>query len=200
MLDPLHPHAPFAQRLFGRTTQRIPTIKGLFVNSHVATLQRRMGNAAVEELARRFGGPVHFGAFESVPLRSEMELLEHSMDIMQPGAWSGSAHRAEAGRLHFRNFCDTPLGSALMRSLPHTPGSFRTLLHNTPSIARIVFDGLIFESVDVHEGMTLTVINCDYSPEHFRGFFEEWMHQWGITGSVRARTLSEGVCEYRLSF
>lgn len=177
------------------------SIKGMFVNSHVAALEKKKGPEAVKELQDRFGGPVHFESFEAVPLRDEVRILELSLDLMSDEALSGAERSAEAGRLHFRNFSKTPLGGALMRSMPHTVGAFRTLLINSPSIARIVFSSLTLTATLVAEGVCITIENCDYPPEHFAGFFEEWMRYWGLEhGKVETRVRAEGAVEYRLIF
>jgi len=177
------------------------TIKGLFVNSHVTALRKKMGDEAVDELKRLFGRPVRFEAFAAVPIHDEVHILELALDLMNDRALAGSERAEAAGALHFTNFAQTPLGGALMRSLPHTPGSLRILLHNAPSIARIVFAHTEFRCEDYNKDIIITINNCDYPLEHFQGFFGEWMSYWGLTGAtVSAKVVDPGVHEYQLSF
>jgi uncharacterized protein (TIGR02265 family) len=187
--------------MFGAPDKEPATIKGMFVNSHVEALRKKSGERAVEELERRFGRPIRFDRFAAVPIRDEVAILEHSLDLMNQGALTGRERALAAGGLHFTNFTETPLGHFLMTSLPRTAGSFRSILHNTPSIARVVFAHTTFRCEEYEQKLVITISNCDYPLEHFQGFFEEWMRYWGLQESRAAgRAMGEGIVEYRLSF
>lgn len=152
----------------------------MFVTSHIEALRKKKGDASVEELERRMGKPLHFGALEPVPIREEVVIIEHTLDLISEHVLEGAARSRAAGRLHFQNFTDTPLGSALLRSLPHTPTTFRTLMRSAPAIARTVFAHTTFTYVEEEGAMCMTISNCDYPIEHFAGFFEAWMEFWEL--------------------
>jgi uncharacterized protein (TIGR02265 family) len=177
-----------------------PTIKGMFVNSHVEALRAKLGDAAIVELERRLGRSVRFKSFDAVPVREEVRLIESALDILHRDTLSGSKRTAAAGRLHFTNFAETALGSALMHSLPHTRNSFKTLLRTAPSIARTVFSDIEFACTEHEDHLAVSINRQDYPLEHFQGFFEEWLHYWGLPGSVRAETVRQGGLVYRLFF
>ena len=177
------------------------TIKGMFVNSHVRVLREREGSTAVGELGRRFGGTIHFRPLEDVPVRDEVRIIEIVLDLMGEHGLTGAARAEAAGRLHFTNFSHTSLGTALLGALPHTPKSFLTLISNAPLIARNVFSNTNFDAEVRRDSVVISVDNCDYPPEHFAGFFGEWMRAWELEEArVRTRAPGEGAYEYWLYF
>ncbi len=178
------------------------TIKGVFVNSHLSVLRRRKGEEALRELERRFGAPLRFGALQEVPVCEEVLLIELVLDLLEEGHGLQGAARAEAaGALHFKNFTQTTLGATLLNSLPHTREGFHTLIRNAGSIARAVFNHSDFSARRGRDNIIITIQNCDYAPEHFQGFFGEWMRYWGLAdSSVRVYVLGNHAFEYRLYF
>lgn len=162
-----------------RASKPTPTIKGLFVNSHVNMLRQERGEAAVRELEQRAGCTVVFKNLEDVPVRTEVCIIEHVLDILRPGL-VGAERAREAGRLHFRNFCTTRLGTVLLSSLPHTTSSFKTLLINAGSIGRSVFKHTDLACRESNGTIVVEMNNTDYPLEHFEGFFDEWAHTYGL--------------------
>ena len=166
-----------------------PTIKGLFVNSHVNRLKEAKGEEAVRELERLYGSGVAFKNLEDVPVREEVRIIELCLQILDPALAAGPERLEEAGRLHFRNFAETRLGTVLLASLPHTPQSLKTLLLNVGSIGRSVFKHTNLSGTEQRGGVVVVMENTDYPAEHFAGFFAEWALHYGLPrGAVRTET------------
>lgn len=163
----------------------MPTIKGVFVTSHIRALAREKGAAAVRELALRYGKPINFKASEDVPVREEVKLIEHALDLLTAGHPVPKELRAyEAGKLHFRNFSNTPLGKLV---LPYFRARFKMLMMRTGHIAGHVFRGVRFTSEDIgRKSVRITMENNDYPVDHFKGFFGAWLEYAGLVGSVEA--------------
>jgi uncharacterized protein (TIGR02265 family) len=164
-----------------------PTIKGIFVMSHVRALAKEKGEEALKELERRFGRPINFKNSDNVPIRTEVEIIEHALDIASPHNLSESERHLEGGKLHFKNFSQTPLGRLV---LPAFRGQFKLLMMQANNIAGHVFQGVRFFSEDIGEkGVRVTMDNNDYPLEHFQGFFTEWLHYSGLEGEVGAEDM-----------
>jgi uncharacterized protein (TIGR02265 family) len=163
----------------------IPTIKGMFVKSHVNAVRRERGEAGVRELQERFGKPLDFGALQDVPLRDEVTIIEHALDLLSETPIPPDQRAFEAGRLHFRNFRTTSYGSFLLTALPH---DYKMLMLRAPSIASHVFRNVRFNSEDLGPtSVRLIMENNDYPIDHFRGFFTAWMQDYGLDGNVEAK-------------
>jgi uncharacterized protein (TIGR02265 family) len=189
------------RRSSNNKTKTQATIKGVFVQSHVRALRERAGDQAVEELARRFGAPVRFAALQDVPVRDEVRIIELTLDLMSEHGLVGPARAEAAGRLHLTNFSRTTLGSMLLNTGPRTPKGFISLLMSAPTIARSVFAGSNFNTKEHQDCLVVTIDNCDYPPEHFAGFFNEWMRVWGLEDSrTEVHNPRPGTYEYRLYF
>ncbi|MES2007184.1 MAG: DUF2378 family protein [Patescibacteria group bacterium] len=161
-----------------------PTIKGIFVMSHVKALEAAKGKAAVSELEKRFGKPVSFKNSENVPIRDEVAIIELALDLLSDKEFTPQERHIEAGRLHFKNFSQTPLGKLV---LPAFKNSFKLLIMNANNIAGHVFQGVRFFSEDVGEKTVRLILeNNDYPLEHFQGFFEAWLGYGGLKGEVVA--------------
>lgn len=170
-----------------------PLIKGIFVNSHIEAVRRALGEEGVRDLEARFGSPLEFHNTDDVPVRDEVRLIEHALDLMRPGM---PAHdRAfEAGRLHFRNFSTTPWAKILFTIFPR---NYKFMLLHAKTIAERVFKGVQLDASETGKNRVLVVMaNADYPVDHFRGLFQEWMEYFGLQGRVEGRELGPGIFEY----
>lgn len=173
-----------------------PTIKGVFVKSHVLAVRKAKGSAGVRLLEKRLGHSVDYRNFDSVPVRDEVHLIEAALDILHPLERTPEKRAFEAGRLHFRNFRTTPLAKIIFSVYRR---DFRTIVMNASNIAGHVFRGVIFTTVvESPRTMTVQLENNDYPLEHFQGFFTEWMHYSGLKGHVDARVLPDGRYAYTM--
>lgn len=163
-------------------------------------MRKKKGDKAVAALEQSFGRPLFFRRLEDVPVGDEVRIIELAYDLLHEGhGLTGAARERAAGRLHFANFSETTLGSALMHSMPHTKQNFRTLLFNMGSIARSVFKHSEFRAQDTRAGICVTMKNSGYPPEHFQGFFEAWMEHWGLPAKVTRKHKAPDVHEYVLA-
>lgn len=171
-----------------------PTIKGVFVNSHIQAVRQRLGEEGVAELARRLGHPVSFGNTDDVPVRDEVRIIEHALDLTSPSRIPARSRAFEAGRLHFRNFTTTPWAKILFGLFPR---NLKFMLLHAPTVAERVFKGVTFETHEIGpRAVRIVMGNNDYPLDHFRGLFHEWMHYFGMKGEVRASLTSHGLYEY----
>lgn len=173
-----------------------PTIKGVFVNSHVKAVQKRKGEAGVRSLARMYGSRIHFRYLEDVPIREEIRIIECALDILSGGQFPSQQRAFEAGRLHFRNFSATPLGRLVLTILPQR---FKSVMLGIPSISKHVFRNVRFivEDVGPH-AVKVVMVNNDYPAEHFRGLFYEWLRYAGCPGEVSVHLSGTDTYEYTL--
>jgi uncharacterized protein (TIGR02265 family) len=175
-----------------------PTIKGIFVNSHIQMVRKAMGENGLRDLEDRMGGPLRFRATDDVPIRDEVRLIEHALDLTSGNAFTGKARAFEAGRLHFRNFSTTPWAKVLFTLFPR---NFRFMTLHAKTVAERVFSGVRFESEDLGPSMVrVTMHNADYPIEHFRGFFQEWMGFFGYDGIVEAHKLGNRHFQYTMNW
>lgn len=175
-----------------------PTIKGIFVKSHIRALERERGHEGVEELHKRFGRPLNYSNADDVPIRDEVAILRHIVDITSSRQLSAEERELEAGRLHFRNFATTPLWT-LTETL--FGANQKRILMRSQHIAGYVFQDVTFLSEDAGQtSVRITMFNNDYPIEHFKGFFEEWLTIAGLKGSVRALAHGRGRYEYLISW
>jgi uncharacterized protein (TIGR02265 family) len=171
-----------------------PTIKGIFVKSHLRALRRARGESAIVELGARYGKSIDFSDMEDVPVAEEVRLLEHIADIRSVQKLSAAEREVEAGRLHFSDFTTTPLWKVIE---PLFKRNQKKLLMQTGSIAARVFKGIIFMPEDLGScTVKITLKNNDYPLEHFQGFFEAWIAAAGLRGSVEAVDMHNNAYEY----
>jgi len=175
-----------------------PTIKGIFVKSHLRALERERGEEGLRELHRRFGRPLNYTNADDVPIADEVQILEHIVDMLSPTKLSQSERELEAGRLHFRNFATTPLW-AITDSI--FGGDTKKILMRSQYIAGYVFQDVTFVSEDLGPTtVRITMFNNDYPVEHFQGFFEEWLATAHVKGNVKAAAQGRGRYEYVISW
>ncbi len=171
-----------------------PTIKGIFVNSHVKTVREQKGKEGVLELEKRFGKSLRFRNGENVFVSDEVTLIEHALDILTNNDLPAEERAFEAGRLHFRNFATTPLARIIFSQFRK---NLKLLLMQTKHIAGHVFQGVRFSSVEIGPTTVKIIMeNNDYPLEHFKGLFFEWISFAGYEGNVIARQLSPDKYEY----
>ncbi len=175
-----------------------PTIKGVFVKSHIRAVERVRGREGLIELHRRFGRPFNYSNDSNVPVADEVAILEHIVDMLSPRALSGPERSLEAGRLHFRDFSSTRLWKILQPLFKLNP---KFVLMQSHAIAGYVFKHVEFASEDFGEHtVKITMFNNDYPLEHFKGFFEEWMYSFGLQASVEALERTRTRYEYVISW
>lgn len=174
-----------------------PSIKGIFVNSHVRALRKQLGDQGLHRLEEHLGGPVGFGAAEDVPTATESRLIEAAAGLLAP-CTPPEDLALEAGRLHFRNFTGTPWARLLFTMFPR---DFAFMLRHATGIAERVFQNVRFSIQELEPCIfRVTVTNSGYPLDHFRGLFEEWMEQFGCTGSVVAQQAAPTVQEYLIQW
>jgi uncharacterized protein (TIGR02265 family) len=177
---------------------KTPTIKGIFVNSHVKKVRQEKGEEGVSELESRFGGPINFGNFQDVPVRDEVRLIECALDVLRGTSVPEASRAFEAGRLHFQDFIDTPLGRIIFSQFKN---NFKTVMMNSSSIAGHVFRGISFYSEEMGpKSVKVTLENNDYPIDHFKGLFQEWMNFSGLSGTVDAKETAPNRYEYTASW
>jgi uncharacterized protein (TIGR02265 family) len=161
-----------------------PTIKGIFVNSHIARVRKEKGEIGVKKLTDMMGMPLVFKNGDNVLVRDEVRLIECALDIMSTTPVDPKTRAFDAGRLHFQNFSTTPLAKIIF-SMFRT--SFKKLMLQANTIAGHVFEGVSFKTEDLGEKtVRVTLQNNDYPIDHFRGLFYEWMTFAGLHGTVEA--------------
>lgn len=174
-----------------------PTIKGVFVKSHIAAVRREKGDEGVEQLEKKYGKPLVFKNSDNVPIRDEVFLIECAVQILSKTPIPKEKVSYEAGRLHFKDFLTTPLAKILF---PFFKNQFKLLMMQARSIAGHVFQGVDFSSVDLGEKAVKVVTkNNDYPVEHFQGLFQEWMEYSGLKGTVE-QAIVEDSYEYTMKW
>ncbi len=174
-----------------------PTIKGMFVNSHIAAVRAKKGADGVAELERRYGKPVVFKNSDDVPIREEVQIIECALDLLADQPIAQEEKAFEAGKLHFRNFTQTPLGKILFSLFQ---SNFKLMMLHARDIAGHVFQGVRFSTQEIDEKSIKVILeNNDYPLDHFRGLFSEWMTFAGLTGTVSAQNI-DGRYEYTMQW
>jgi uncharacterized protein (TIGR02265 family) len=175
-----------------------PTIKGLFVMSHVRALEEKKGRDGIVELLTRYGKPIHFGAFDNVPLREEVAIIEHSLDILTEDTIPLEKREFEAGKLHFENFSHTELGGLV---LPLFRSNVRAFFMNANHIAGYVFKGVRFVSTERGPGdIRIIMENNDYPLAHFAGFFQGVLDYGSLDGRVQGEDMGDGRYAYDITW
>lgn len=173
---------------------KTPTIKGLFVKSHLKALVKAKGKAALEELKKRYCKPIAFKNLGDIPVEEEEAIIGHCLDIQTGWNLSPDWHAFEAGRLHFNNFLTTPLAKLLLSQFKK---QFKSLMMMSDQIGHRVFTGTEFHSRDTGpNSVTLTMKDNCYHIEHFKGFFQAWMDFSNLHGTVESKQLGPNFFEY----
>lgn len=175
-----------------------PSIKGIFVMSHVDALETKKGHDGIVELLARYGKPIRFGIMDDVPVREEVAIIEHTLDILTGGKYHGDERAFEAGRLHLHNFSRTALGGMVLPIFRTVPQLF--FLH-ADLIAKNVFRHVRFVSEEKGpRAIRVVMENNDYPLLHFAGFFQGVLEYGGFHGSVVAEDLSERRYAYDIAW
>lgn len=173
-----------------------PTIKGIFVNSHVEAVRKAKGPEGLASLQAAFGAPLAFRDLDDVPVREEVRLIECANDILAGGPVPDHARAFEGGRLHFRNFSGTPLARMAFAVFPR---NFRYLMLHAGGLAERVFKGIRFDAREIGpREIEVVMKNNDYPLDHFRGLFQEWMDSFGYHGTVDGRVSAPGEYTYTM--
>ncbi len=173
-----------------------PTIKGIFVNSHIGAVRKQRGDEGVVELQRRYGKPLVFRNSENVPIAEEVKIIEHALDVLSASPIPAPDRAFEAGRLHFRNFTTTPLARIMFSLFLE---DFKLMMLQVHNIAGHVFQGVKFSSQELEpHGIKVVMENNDYPLDHFRGLFFEWLHFAGSTGTVAGEETAPCRFEYTI--
>jgi len=174
-----------------------PVIKGMFVKSHIEAVRKAKGEAGVAELERRYGKPLKFRHMQYVPVREEVKIIEHTLDILSPAPVPAAMRAFEAGRLHFRNFRTTSYGKIIFSSLPK---NCKPILMNAKYIAQHVFRHVKFTSIDLGpQALKIIMENNDYPIDHFKGLFYEWMRFFDLKrAKVDAKETVPNIYEYTM--
>lgn len=178
---------------------KIPTIKGIFVNSHINFLKKNGGEGALQKLENKMHKNIKFSTWQDVPLSEEIQILEYVFDIVYPSAKLSPEERSfEAGRLHFRNFITTPFGKILFSALPK---NFKGTLMKLPMIIKHIFKNLEFSVKGLSKNQVrIEMSNINYPIDHFSGLFYEWMVFWKLNGKIESKAESNFSYEYLISW
>jgi uncharacterized protein (TIGR02265 family) len=175
-----------------------PTIKGIFVNSHIEAVRKLRGEEGVLALEHRYGKSLKFKNSEDVPVADEVKIIEYALDLLSPELVPEPEWAFEAGRLHFRNFTTTPLAQIIFSLFRE---EYKLLMLKTKNIAGHVFRGVHFASEDLGpKSVRVTMKNNDYPIQHFRGLFAEWMIFAGLVGTVVAEEPKPNTYQYTMTW
>jgi hypothetical protein len=183
-------------------TKLIPTIKGVFVNSHIARLRKDKGDAGIHELEKRYNKNIDFATNEDVPIREEVKILEIIIDILKGEPLSLSKRSFQAGQLHFQNFAKTTFAKILFASVAKNSEGFEKLFLNSDYIVNNVFKNTDFKSKKISDGkLKIIMSNNDYPIEHFHGLFDEWVKHWNLKNAkVEANVINNNKYEYLIIY
>ncbi len=176
-----------------------PTIKGIFVMSHIRALEKQWGESALQELQRRYGKPLRFRMSDNVPISEENAILGHIIDITSATQLKKEDRAYEAGRLHMRNFSTTPMWWLLSPALQHSP---RWLFLQSKHMAELVFEGVTFDSRELSPTTVQIRMSQDgsYPVEHFQGFLKEMIATAGLVGTVESDVDADGAYVYTITW
>jgi len=174
-------------------TKSIPTIKGIFVNSQVASVRNSKGEEGLKELEKRYGKPIKFGNVEDVPVAEEVRLIELAVQIINDDKISQDELAFEAGKLHFVNFATTPLARMIFSIMK----DLKYILLNSKYISEHVFRGMDFNSEALDQfRIKITIEGGVYPLNHFKGLWWAWCENFGYKPKIEATQLSPEKYEY----
>jgi hypothetical protein len=175
-----------------------PTIKGIFVLSHIRALEKERGKKALAELRKRYGKSLNFRPADNVPIDDEYEILGHIIDMTSAKKLTDEERAFEAGKLHLKNFATTPMWLILDPMIRHNP---KWVLLQSKYIAELIFENVSFESHDLNQNAVQLVLHNaqGYPLEHFQGFLYELMAAARLTGAVESG-VDHGAYVYTISW
>jgi uncharacterized protein (TIGR02265 family) len=176
-----------------------PTVKGLFVRSHIENLRKAKGAEGVKELERRFGKSVNYDSLEEVPVSDEIRILEIALDILSDGTIPEDKRSFEAGRLHFTGFSTTPWAKMVFSIFS---GNLKYQVMHVGLIVEKIFKGIKMHSEETGpHSVAIYIDNAQYyNPEHFRGLLQEWVEHMGYAGTITASTTESGESRFEISW
>lgn len=175
-----------------------PTIKGVFVNSHLKALVAAKGEAVLEALEKQLGLALKFHALEDVPVRTELKIINAAFAILNPGEIAPEVRDLKAGHLHFNNFADTIFGKLILAGFPK---DFKSFVLRSDMVVNQILKGAAMSALDLGpKKVRLYFTRSPYPLFHLQGFFEAWMQYWKIKGQVKAEAGDQGRCEYVLTW
>ena len=175
-----------------------PTIKGIFVNSHIRAVEKAHGPEGRARLETLVGQPLDFTASQDVPVSFEVRVIEAAVELLVDHPVAQEDVGFEAGRLHYRNFKGTPWAKVIFGMFPR---DFAFMVRHSPIIAERVFKGVTFEAMELGpKTLKLVMGNADYPLDHFKGFFQEWMRDYGLLGSVVGQAVTARRFDYIMTW
>src|SRR5688500_10113539 len=90
-----------------------PTIKGVFVKSHINMVKQVAEEEEVKQLAEKHGKPLEFKSTDDVPIRDEVSIIEYALDVISTTPVPPEQRAFLAGSLHFKDFLTTPFAKIL---------------------------------------------------------------------------------------
>jgi uncharacterized protein (TIGR02265 family) len=176
----------------------VPTIKGIFVNSHIREVVKRHGPEGRQRLETLVGQSLDFGAAQDVPISLEVRVIEAAVELLVDHPVPESEVAYEAGRLHYRNFKGTPWAKIIFGMFPR---DFAFMVRHSPIIAERVFKGVRFEAQELApKTLKLAMDNADYPLDHFKGFFQAWMGDYGLHGTVVGQAVTPRRYDYVMTW
>jgi uncharacterized protein (TIGR02265 family) len=176
----------------------VPTIKGIFVNSHIREVEKRHGLDGRRRLETLVGQSLDFGAAQDIPVSLEVRVIEAAVELLVDADVPEGEVAYEAGRLHYRNFKGTPWAKIIFGMFPR---DFAFMVRHSPIIAERVFKGVRFEAQDLGpKTLKLVMDNADYPLDHFKGFFQEWMGDYGLQGTVVGQAVTQRRYDYVMTW
>ncbi len=175
-----------------------PTIKGLFVKTHLKVLEKQQGSVGLQALEEKCGKPLRFSSWANIPISDEVEIINCILQMISNPEVPGSRLDYEAGRFHFENFLTTPLAKGVMARFGK---NFNLMMLIVGKIAGRVFRGVKVGSEILGENkVKIFMENWPYPLEHFEGFFEAWLSHLGLMGIARGAVLDDGNIEYVITW
>lgn len=169
-----------------------PTIKGIFVNSHISMLKDSKGDSAVQELRDKVGFPIDYKEDEDIFLGDEEKIIDALVLMENPNISADKLH-FESGKLHFTNWTKTPWSKQLFSLLPP---DFKYMMMHLNVIIVKVFQNFTFESTELGEKrVKVSANNNYYDVQHWVGLFQAWMDLFGLKGLVSGEKTGEHSCD-----
>jgi hypothetical protein len=177
---------------------KIPTIRGVYVNSHIKALQKAKGRDAIKELRRLYGKPLEFGNFQNIPIEEELKIMHAVFNLLSSSPVINENFDYEAGKFHFQNFMTAPL-TKLFFSL--FGKNFRTVVWAASKVSKGIFTGVQVrkKNAGIHTEQII-LENNEYPAHHFVGFFDAWLTHLGLIGMTTMKELSPRVHEYTVTW
>lgn len=175
-----------------------PMIRGKYVRCHLKYIEAECNPETVRTLRERFAGKLDFRRNDFVPIWMDNEILEAAARCLKGNDLPRQQLAYEAGRLHYRAFSETIMWQVLTRLFGK---NLRLLLQQSPLITARIYRGTQFSSESYGERSgRITIINQGYPLEHFRGFFEEYLHERGFNGYADGQEFEKDRIAYNISW